>query len=213
MNPESVNPWLASQSNPRGETYDAAFARKAAAGDDVHGEATFVQALGPRTVLDAGCGTGRVAVELARRGIDVVGVDIDPGMLDVARRKAPELTWVEHDLCSVDLGRRFDVVVAAGNVMIFLTPGTARAVVANLARHLAPEGLLVAGFQLSGDELSLAEYDAHCHAAGLVTVQRFATWDGAPYSGGDYAVSVCAAESVAGKGRPHPTSPDTPSGA
>jgi len=59
----------------------------------MHGEATFVEALGVRRVLDAGCGTGRVAIELARRGLDVVGVDADPGMLSAARAKAPELEW------------------------------------------------------------------------------------------------------------------------
>lgn len=189
--PAPRNRWLAA-SDSRGETYDDAFERLAASGADVHGEATFVEALSPRSVLDAGCGTGRVAVELARRGIDVVGVDLDPSMLDAARRKAPELPWVEGDLAAVDLGRQFDVVVAAGNVLIFLTPGTEGAVVANLARHLTATGRLVAGFQLSGDGLSLAEYDAHCHDAGLVTVERFATWDRGPYAGGDYAVTVSA---------------------
>jgi ubiquinone/menaquinone biosynthesis C-methylase UbiE len=57
-------------------------------------------------VLDAGCGTGRVAIELARRGIEIVGVDIDPGMLGSARRKAPELTWIEADLATVTVGTR-----------------------------------------------------------------------------------------------------------
>jgi 2-polyprenyl-3-methyl-5-hydroxy-6-metoxy-1,4-benzoquinol methylase len=51
----------------------------------MHGEATFVEGLGVRRVLDAGCGTGRVAIELARRGLDVVGLDADPGMLSAAR--------------------------------------------------------------------------------------------------------------------------------
>lgn len=184
------NPWLSTPADSRGEAYDAAFAERAAAGDDVHGEATFVEALGPRSVLDAGCGTGRVAIELARRGIDVVGVDLDPVMLAAARRKAPQLDWVEGDLATVELGRRFDTVVAAGNVMIFLTPGTEAAVVANLARHLGPGGLLVAGFSLTDDGLSLADYDAHCRAAGLATVERFATWERAPFADGDYAVTV-----------------------
>ncbi|MEQ1788221.1 MAG: SAM-dependent methyltransferase, partial [Acidimicrobiales bacterium] len=51
-----------------GDDYQARFDRLAAAGDDVHGEATFVRAYAPRSVLDAGCGTGRVAIELARGG-------------------------------------------------------------------------------------------------------------------------------------------------
>ena len=87
-------------------------------------------------------------MELARRGLDVVGVDLDDEMLAVARDKAPLLHWVEADLVDVDLGRTFDGVVMAGNVMIFLTPGTEGAVVANLTRHLedggTPRGRLLA---------------------------------------------------------------------
>lgn len=190
--PQPQNRWLATAGGTRGEEFDAAFDLRAAAGEDVHGEANFVEGLGPRSVLDAGCGTGRVAIELTRRGVEVVGVDIDPAMLAVARRKGPDVTWVDADLSSVDLGRRFDVVVAAGNVMIFLTPGTEGPVLANLGRHLAPGGRLVAGFQLSEDRLTLAAFDEHCSAAGLVRVDRYATWDRDPYSGGDYAVTVCA---------------------
>lgn len=184
------NRWLSTRDAERAASYDRAFEEKAAAGEDVHGEASFVEAFGPAAVLDAGCGTGRVAIELARRGVEVVGVDLDPTMLAVARSKAPDLSWVEADLATLDLGRRFDVVVAAGNVMIFLTPGTEAAVIERMAAHLLPDGLLVAGFQLDR-ELSLKDFDAHCAAAGLVPVDRFATWDRDPYEGGGYAVSVC----------------------
>lgn len=162
----------------------------AAEGRNVHGEADLVDGLAPTSVLDAGCGTGRVAVELARRGYDVVGVDLDPTMLAGARNKRPDLTWVVGDLATVDLGRTFDVVVLAGNVMIFLAPGSEGAVVANLARHLGPGGALVAGFQLQPGGLDLDVYDAHCRAAGLDHEGRWATWDRRPFDGGDYAVSV-----------------------
>ena len=84
--------------------------------------------------------------------------------------------------------------------MIFLTPGTEPAVVANLARHLVPDGLLVAGFQLgyrftpAGAQtggLALADYDAIARSAGLELVERWATWDCRPWqAGGIYAVSV-----------------------
>jgi 2-polyprenyl-3-methyl-5-hydroxy-6-metoxy-1,4-benzoquinol methylase len=60
-----------------GEEYDAQFEVAAAAGKNVHGEADFVESYGVGSVLDAGCGTGRVGRELARRGLDVVGVDLD----------------------------------------------------------------------------------------------------------------------------------------
>jgi len=184
-----TNPWLTG-GGARGEDYDRRFAELDASGVDVHGEAALLERLGVGSVLDAGCGTGRVAIELARRGHDVVGVDLDPEMLAAARRKAPELTWIEADLAAVDLGRSFNAVVAAGNVMIFVTPAQEGAVVANLGRHLAPGGLLVAGFSLRPGGLDLETYDRIAVDAGLGLRERFATWDGEPFTGGDYAVSV-----------------------
>jgi SAM-dependent methyltransferase len=173
-----------------GDAYDARWKEMAANGESVHGEADFVCRFQPASVLDAGCGTGRVAIELARRGIDVVGVDLDDSMLAAARAKAPDQIWITADLLDVELGRTFDVVVLPGNVMIFLAPGTETAVVANLARHVAADGRLVVGFQL-GRGYHLQRYDADCEAAGLVLEARYATWDGDSWrSGGDYAVSV-----------------------
>ena len=193
------NRWLGSADVPRGDAYDAQFQALAQAGEDVHGEAHFVASLGVTTVLDAGCGTGRVAIELARRGIDAVGVDLDATMLAVAQRKAPYLPWYAGDITTIELtmpealAQRclFDAVVLAGNVMIFLAPGSEVAAVANLARHLAPGGALVAGFQLLPGGLTLAQYDAYATQAGLVLAERWATWDRQPWSAtSDYAVSV-----------------------
>lgn len=184
------NRWLAGD-RPSGDEYEATFESRAAAGDDVHGEATFIEGLGVRVVLDAGCGTGRVARELARRGLDVVGIDRDRTMLDTARRRAPALDWRLGDLAAIELGRAFDAVVLVGNVMIFLTRGSEGAVLLNLANHLRPDGRLVAGFQLMADRLTLDRYDALADAAGLLLVERWATWDKQPWRpGGDYAVSV-----------------------
>ena len=162
----------------------------AAKGQSIHGEADFVCRFEPASVLDAGCGTGRVGIELARRGIEVVGVDLDEAMLTAARAKAPDLAWIAADLREVDVGRTFDVVVMPGNVMIFLAPGTEAEVVANMARHVSPGGRLIAGFQLRrGYELS--RYDADCVAAGLELDAHHSTWEGAPWkSGDDYAVTV-----------------------
>ncbi len=147
-------------------------------------------------MLDAGCGTGRVAIELARRGHDVVGVDLDPAMLDLAREKAPELPWIQGDLASTTVTdaagdrRQFDAAVAAGNVMIFLERGSEADVVANIAAHLGPGGVLVAGFQLSDGYMQLHVYDALAERNGLELECRYSTWEGAPFEGGDYAVSV-----------------------
>lgn len=173
-----------------GADYQARFDRLAASGADVHGEATFVRAYEPATVLDAGCGTGRVAIELARHGIEVVGVDVDPSMLATAASLAPELTWVQSDLAELDLGRRFEVVVMAGNVPLFTRPGTQAALVAGVARHVRPGGLLIAGFGL-GRGYDVATYDEHAAAVQLALVERWATWDRQPFTEtSDYAVSV-----------------------
>jgi 2-polyprenyl-3-methyl-5-hydroxy-6-metoxy-1,4-benzoquinol methylase len=173
-----------------GSAYDARWTELAAKGESIHGEADFVCRFDPPSVLDAGCGTGRVAIELARRGIDVVGVDLDETMLAAARTKAPDLTWITADLRDVDLGRAFDVVAMPGNVMIFLAPGTEPAVVANMARHVSPGGRLIAGFQL-GRRYEVSQYDADCDAAGLALDVRYSTWEGSVWKpGGDYAVSV-----------------------
>lgn len=125
------------------DAYDKRWRDREAAGEQVHGEADLVSTFQPQSVLDAGCGTGRVAIELARRGCRVVGADRDPQMIAAARAKAPELEWHESDLASLDLGDdRFDVVVMAGNVMIFVDPGTEPAVIQRAAACLAPGSTL-----------------------------------------------------------------------
>jgi trans-aconitate methyltransferase len=183
--------WLSETGGRAGASYEQRFRDLAASGVDVHGEATFVEGLlepGSR-VLDAGCGTGRVARELARRGLDVVGVDSDASMLDVARAQSPDLRWVEADLASLDVGERFDLVVAAGNVVVFLEPGTEPEVLRRMAAHLRPGGLLVSGWRT--DRMSRDTYDALAADTGLEPVGRFATWDAAPWrEDADWCVAV-----------------------
>jgi SAM-dependent methyltransferase len=189
-----------------GAQYASRFARLAATGKDMHGEAILCASLLPpgARVLDAGCGTGRVAIRLTQLGFDCVGVDLDASMLAEARRAAPDLPWVHADLATLDLRRTggvqpvdFDLVVAAGNVVPLLAAGTEAVAVARLAAHLRPGGLLVAGFGLDAAHLPLSSapvdlpaYDSWCTDAGLSPVHRLATWDGLPYDGGGYAVSI-----------------------
>lgn len=147
---------------------------------------------GGTRVLDAGCGTGRVAIELAARGFSVVGVDVDPAMLSAARAKNPELPWFDADLAGLAtaIDGEFDLALLAGNVMIFLQPGAEGDVLHGVNAHLAPGGLLVSGFQIRPDRLSLHRYDELAGHAGLQPVARWATWSREPFAGGDYAVSV-----------------------
>jgi SAM-dependent methyltransferase len=211
-----------SSDTPRGAAYDARFHRLAAAGVDVHGEADLVDSYGPTSVLDAGCGTGRVALELHRRGRTVMGLDLDRAMLAAAREKAPELRWVEGDLAdpALDLGlgdgsETFDLIVMAGNVLIFVEPGTEGTVLANAARWLALGGRLITGYSLStpgvgggtgggvgsvaacsgglggSDGFGPAALDALAAAVGLALEDRWATWDRVPFTAdANYACSV-----------------------
>jgi SAM-dependent methyltransferase len=178
------------------DDYDARWQKMLDAGEAAHGEADFVDALAaamePGPILDAGCGTGRVAIELARRGYDVAGVDLDPDMIAAAAKKAPSLAWRTADLATFTWHQPFAVVVMAGNVLLFARPQDRDAIVRNLAAQLRGGGLLVAGFSLEEGGYRLEEYDASCAEAGLTLVDRFATWERDPYAGGTYHVSVHA---------------------
>jgi len=173
-----------------GESYQRRVDQLAASGVHVHGEADFVDRFAPSAVLDAGCGTGRVAAELSRRGYDVVGIDRDASMIATARALAPDVDFRVVDVADAHLGRTFPLVLMAGNVPLFTPEGTQAALVAGCARHLDPGGRLVAGFQL-GRGYGLDRYDADCATAGLERELRYATWDAQPFDpAGDYAVSV-----------------------
>ena len=183
--------WAAWRRDVDLDDYEARWARMAAAGQVVHGEADLIASLGPGPVLDAGCGTGRVAIELARRGIDVLGVDLDADMVAVARAKAPALPWLVADLATMQLDRRFPIVAMAGNVLLFARPGRPPADRPHAGQPPRAGGRMVAGFSLEPDGLGLAGYDELCRSCGLVLDERWATWDRQPFvAGGGYHVSV-----------------------
>jgi len=184
----------------RAEQYAADMAERQLAGEESHGEADAVMRLrpAPASVLDAGCGTGRVAIRLRAKGYEVLGVDADDAMLDVAASLDAAGEWLHADLARLALERTFDVVIAAGNVIPLLTAGTEAAVVQRLVAHVNPGGVLIAGFGLDPEHLPLEQapvaiedYDGWCSAAGLTAVVRCATWDGEPWTlETGYAVSV-----------------------
>lgn len=174
-----------SRTNPsQAQDYIERFAQLRAEGADLHGEARFVDALLPRgaRVLDAGCGTGRVGGELAARSHVVTGVDLDGELLAQARRDYPGSRWELGDLATLGLRdvdgnpELFDVVVAAGNVLAFVAPGSTGAVLRSLAEHLATDGRLVVGFSLRKG-YALGDFEADAAAAGLAFTARFAGWD------------------------------------
>ncbi|WP_026818266.1 class I SAM-dependent methyltransferase [Arthrobacter castelli] len=195
--------WERSDNEGMRDQYDQRFRQLHAEGTDIAGEARFIDALLDRnsTVLDAGCGSGRLTAELNLRGHHCVGVDKDADLLRTAR----DLHGPGHDFVQADLldlapqwmeaggcPARYDLIAAIGNVMVFLAPGSERQVLRNFASLLAAGGRLVTGFA-AGHEYSVEQFDADAAAAGFALQHRFGTWQLGPYGrDSGWATSVLA---------------------
>ncbi|MHB1066710.1 MAG: class I SAM-dependent methyltransferase [Candidatus Nanopelagicales bacterium] len=188
--------WFTDTDDGHSHWYVERFRAMAAEGADLEGEARLIDAMAaPRSrVLDAGCGPGRTSGALSRRGHDVVGVDVDPVLIDAARADHPGPRYVVADLATLDLPAAgiagpFDAAVCAGNVLPFVAAGTEAAVLARIRDHLRPDAFLVAGFHV--DRYDLAAFDRHAAEAGFTVESRFATWDLRPWHAqADFAVTV-----------------------
>ena len=198
--------------------YDQRWESMAARGEKVHGEADAVTRLierhvvdrvgadGPRVchVLDAGCGTGRLAVELERRGHIVTAIDLDPDMVERARAKSSAIRWLVGDLAKlddvIDADDGYDVIVMAGNILNFCAPGSQTAIVHNLVRHLAAGGMLVCGWsqELREDAYLWTDFVRDAREVGANLAETWTNWDGdtmpastlggEPVRSSDYAV-------------------------
>ena len=96
-----------------------------------------------RTLLDVACGTGQHLAFL-REHFAVMGLDLDPGLLAVARQCCPETEFVEADMVSFDLGQHFDAVTCLFSAIGYVktVPRLGQAV-RSMARHLEPGGVLI----------------------------------------------------------------------
>ncbi|WP_110239690.1 class I SAM-dependent methyltransferase [Nocardioides gilvus] len=192
--------WFTETKDGHSQWYVDRFRTLAAEGADLHGEARFVDAMVERgsRILDAGCGAGRMAGELAARGHDVIGLDADPVLIEAAKADHPGPTYAVVDLSELTLadvgGEPVDLVVCAGNVMVFVAPGTERAVLANLCAVVRPGGRVVIGFRRD-EAYPIERYDADLAdltEKGVARVeQRFSTWHLDPFTDeSDFAVTV-----------------------
>jgi SAM-dependent methyltransferase len=103
---------------------------------------------GEGAVADIGCGTGRVTAYLHAAGLDVVGIDVSPGMLAVARRDHPALRFVEGSMLSLDLPDGQLAGVVAWYSFIHLPPSRLPVAFSEFYRVLAPHGYLQLGFHV-----------------------------------------------------------------
>jgi SAM-dependent methyltransferase len=135
--------------------YDHLYAEK-----DYRGECDLVEAAvqryarkAPRTLLDIGCGTGSHAIELARRGYRVTGVDLSQSMLDQAAHKAATMdaaarpSWLCGDARDFDTGKTFELGIMMFAVVGYLT-GNEDVLkgLRNIRRQLQPGALFVCDF-------------------------------------------------------------------
>lgn len=181
--------------------YIERFRSMARSGADLAGEARLVDAMVPRgsRILDAGCGSGRVGGFLAAAGHLVVGVDVDPALIEAAEHDHPGPRWLVGDLSELDLPARgitepFDLIVSAGNVMAFLAPSTRVRVLSRLHAHLADDGRAVIGFG-AGRDYAFSEFFDNAASAGLIPDLLLSTWDLRPFTdGSDFLVAVLRRE-------------------
>lgn len=176
--------------------YIERFKLLAAQGHDLYGEARLIDAMVGRgaAILDAGCGPGRHAGYLHAAGHRVVGVDVDPALIEAAEADAPGPTYVVGDLAGYELPaeapQRFDAILCAGNVMTFLHPDTRVPALAGMTSRLAADGRAVIGFG-AGRGYGFDELLADAATAGLTLQARFATWDLRPFTpDADFQVAI-----------------------
>ena len=94
-------------------------------------------------ILDLGCGTGEpMASYLAECGFSVTGVDAAPAMITICKGRYPKGVWIEADMRSLALERRFDAIIAWDS-FFHLAQGEQRAMFPIFQRHIAPNGILL----------------------------------------------------------------------
>jgi ubiquinone/menaquinone biosynthesis C-methylase UbiE len=105
-----------------------------------------------KTLLDVACGTGAYTGHLARY-YQVEGLDLDAGMLKVAKRKYPDIHFHQGDMLDFDLARQYDVVVCLFSSIGYVrTKSRLHRAIRNMARHLLPGGVLLVEPWLSPEQ-------------------------------------------------------------
>jgi 2-polyprenyl-3-methyl-5-hydroxy-6-metoxy-1,4-benzoquinol methylase len=97
-------------------------------------------------LLDAGCGTGRYSIELARRGYIVRGIDMSPELVEVANRSIGDgpasVSFAVGDILTMSVGR-IDAILCRGVLNDIISDGERQAVFDRFSQVLQPKGVLI----------------------------------------------------------------------
>ncbi len=163
--------------------------------DDIHFYVEEAVRCG-KPVLELGCGTGRITIPIAYNDIEVVGVELSPDMLEIARQKVAELppeiagriSLVQGNMCDFELDRKFDLVIIPFRVFIcLLTTLEQKQALLNVHRHLNVGGRLILNF-FDPDLREILDHNEHqrsiqklmnrfTHPLTGNNVTEWSTWD------------------------------------
>ena len=124
-------------------------------------------------VADVGCGTGRVSAHLTARGVDVFGVDLSPGMIDVARRTHPQLRFEVGAMEDLPIQDAALGGALAWYSLIHTAPGRLPAVVSEFARVLKPGAWLLTAFH-AGEGQRVERSTAYGHTVTMTNYRHAA---------------------------------------
>lgn len=147
--------------------------------------ADLVRDTSPATVVDAGCGPGRISAYLTCLGLDVFGIDLSPAMIAVARRDHPRLRFEQGTLDAIDAEDASLGGVVAWYSIIHTPPALLPTAFTEFHRVLSVGGHLLLAFQV-GDERVLIEHgyghDVRLHAYRLAPERIESLLDDAGFS-------------------------------
>ena len=98
----------------------------------------------PKTILDVACGTGNVSEVLADRGYEVTGVDVSPGMIEVAKTKSGKVDYYAQGIAQINLSKQYDTAVSLFDSLNYVTDKEELAAgMKKVAEHVATGGLFI----------------------------------------------------------------------
>ncbi|SDP34630.1 Methyltransferase domain-containing protein [Nakamurella panacisegetis] len=121
----------------------------------------FAEMVGAGPVADVGCGPGRVAAHLQALGLDVFGIDLSPGMVDVARAAHPGIRFEVSSMTALDVADGGLAGVLAWYSVVHMPDSELPAVFGEFARVLRPGGSVLLAFHLGDDPVHLDHAYGH----------------------------------------------------